>query len=203
MMLWENHEKIEDKLSESAREIFSLKETIILYDLTNTYFEGTMKNSKIASPGKSKERRNDRPLITLALTLDGNGFPKRSRVLKGNVSEPETFKKILDELSNGFDGIDLPKTIVMDAGIATEDNLALAKSKNFKFVAVSRKKTYADDFWKDCEEKKLNLAPFGRAFTLRLRRTPSFHCCSSGSPELACIPHNTDFQTEPSQSRHR
>jgi transposase len=37
--------------------------------------------------------------------------------------------------------------IVMDAGIATEDNLALVRRKNFKYVAVSRKASYKADFW--------------------------------------------------------
>ncbi|WP_347273273.1 hypothetical protein [Candidatus Kuenenia sp.] len=49
-----------------AREIFSLKETVILYDLTNTYFEGSKRGSKVARRYKSKESRNDCPLITLS-----------------------------------------------------------------------------------------------------------------------------------------
>ena len=80
VLLWEQHDKIEQRLSQAAREIFGLKETIILYDLTNTYFEGSKKGSKIAKHAKSKDKRNDRPVITLALTLDGQGFPKQSKV---------------------------------------------------------------------------------------------------------------------------
>jgi len=37
VLLWENHAAIEQELSTRAREMFSLKETVILYDLTNTY----------------------------------------------------------------------------------------------------------------------------------------------------------------------
>ena len=83
---------------ETAREIFNLKETVILYDLTNTYFEGSKRTSKIAKHSKSKDRRNDRPLVTLALTIDADGFPKHSRILDGNVSEPGTLEDILNEL---------------------------------------------------------------------------------------------------------
>lgn len=64
---------------ETARGIFDLKETVILYDLTNTYFEGSKRTSRLSKPGKSKERRNDRPLVTLALTVDEDGFPKQSK----------------------------------------------------------------------------------------------------------------------------
>ena len=54
VLLWENHAAIEQELSKRAREIFSLKETVILYDLTNTYFEGA-RGSKVARHGRSKE----------------------------------------------------------------------------------------------------------------------------------------------------
>ncbi|MBE7445775.1 MAG: hypothetical protein HS132_11210 [Planctomycetia bacterium] len=55
---------------------------MILYDLTNTYFEGSKRGSKVARHGKSKERRNDCPILTLSLTVDEEGFPKQSKVLR-------------------------------------------------------------------------------------------------------------------------
>ncbi|MBE7548665.1 MAG: hypothetical protein HS127_16540 [Planctomycetia bacterium] len=60
-----------------ARDIF-LKETVILYDLTNTYFEGS-KRSKVAGATNQRESRNDCPLITLSLTVDEEDFPSRAR----------------------------------------------------------------------------------------------------------------------------
>lgn len=156
-LLLENHEKIEQSLSETAREIFDLKETVILYDLTNTYFEGSKRNSKIAKPGRSKERRNDRPLVTLALTVDSDGFPKQSKILEGNVSEPGTLEDILNKLSGVNDDCGTEKTIVIDAGIASEENIELIKQMKFQYVAVSRKRSYPEDFWSDCTEKNLKL----------------------------------------------
>ena len=158
VLLWEHHDKIEQRLSQAAREIFGLKETIILYDLTNTYFEGSKKGSKIANHAKSKDKRDDRPLITLALTLDAQGFPKQSKVYEGNISEPGTLEKMLDELSNVVDGFNPQKTIVIDAGIATEDNLEIIKRKQFKYLAVSRKKSYGDDFWQGSQEQQIKLS---------------------------------------------
>ena len=158
VLLWEQHDKIEQRLSQAAREIFGLKETIILYDLTNTYFEGSKKGSKIANHAKSKDKRDDRPLITLALTLDAQGFPKQSKVYEGNISEPGTLEKMLDELSNVVDGFNPQKTIVIDAGIATEDNLEIIKRKQFKYLAVSRKKSYGDDFWQGSQEQQIKLS---------------------------------------------
>jgi hypothetical protein len=158
VLLWEQHDKIEQRLSQAAREIFGLKETIILYDLSNTYFEGSKKGSKIAKHAKSKDKRDDRPVITLALTLDGQGFPKQSKVFEGNISEPGTLEKMLDELSNVVDGFNPQKTIVIDAGLATEDNLEIIKRKQFKYLAVSRKKSYGDDFWQGSQEQQIKLS---------------------------------------------
>ncbi|MBU4316120.1 MAG: IS1634 family transposase [Proteobacteria bacterium] len=152
-LLFEHHEAIERGLAETARGLFDLKETVILYDLTNTYFEGSKRGSRLAKPGKSKERRDDRPLVTLALTVDEEGFPKQSKILEGNIGEPGTLEGMLDQL-----GTDTQKTIVMDAGIASESNLALIKGKGFKYVAVSRKRSYRDDFWQGSLEKNVLLS---------------------------------------------
>jgi len=156
-LLMENHKAIEQRLLEKAREIFNLKETVILYDLTNTYFEGSKRNSKIAKPGRSKERRNDRPLVTLALTVDSDGFPKQSSILEGNVSEPGTLEGMLNALSKVHDGFGLEKTIALDAGIASDENIEIIKKKQLKYVAVSRRRSYPEDFWSGCTEKNLKL----------------------------------------------
>jgi len=52
-----------------------LSNTIILYDLTNTFFEGRAENISLAQRGHSKERRSDCPLVTLGLVLNQFGFP--------------------------------------------------------------------------------------------------------------------------------
>jgi len=156
-LLLEKHEEIEQYLSGAARDFFDLKETVILYDLTNTYFEGGKRNSRIAKPGRSKERRNDRPLVTLALTVDADGFPKQSRILEGNISEPGTLETILNELSEVKDGYGSEKTIVIDAGIASEENIEIIKQKQLKYVAVSRRRSFPEDFWSDSTEKSLSL----------------------------------------------
>ena len=157
-LLLENHERVEQYLSRTARDIFDLKETILLYDLTNTYFEGSKRESILAKPGRSKERRNGRPLVTLALTVDEDGFPKQSRILSGNISEPKTLESMLNELSKVPDDFNAQKTIVIDAGIASEENIGIIKDRKFKYVAVSRKRSFSDDFWDDSTEKEIKFS---------------------------------------------
>jgi len=183
--LWNNKEVIEKELTQKAKTIFSLKENVVLYDLTNTYFEGSMRNSKIAKPGRSKERRNDRPLITLALRADEDGFPKTSKIYKGNVGETKTLKEVLKDITQETPLLNIEKTIVMDAGIASEENLELIKKEGFHYLVVSRKKSYEKDFWKDSKQKTILLQKKNTILQVRLRKTEneSFLLCHSKDKE--------------------
>jgi len=185
VLLWENHVAIEQELRYRAREIFSLKETVILYDLTNTYFEGSKSGSKVARYGKSKERRNDCPLITLSLTIDEEGFPKQSRVWEGNVSEPATLQDILLGLKKEESLFAGQRTIVMDAGIASEGNIGLIKKSGYKYVAVSRRRAYDDSFWSEVEEEKVTLSDGKTTLSMKLVRTAEevFLLCHSEARE--------------------
>ncbi len=143
-LLYENKSEIEAHLRAKENDLFSLDETIILYDLTNTYFEGRAASNPKAKFGRSKEKRSDCRLLTLGLVIDSKGFPKNSRIFSGNQSEPETLLKMVDALRKD-DPTDNPKpTVVIDAGIATEENLKELK-KQYHYIAVSRKKIDAPD----------------------------------------------------------
>ncbi|HCZ17231.1 MAG TPA: transposase, partial [Candidatus Accumulibacter sp.] len=118
-VLMKHREAIEARLFGTVRTLFGLEETITLYDLTNTYFEGEVPSNRKAKRARSKEKRSDCPLITLGLVLDGSGFVRRSQTFEGNVSEAGTLAGMLT-------GLDAPAgaLVIMDAGIATEANVA-------------------------------------------------------------------------------
>jgi transposase len=145
-ILLKNKEIIEEHLRQTEEQLFALDEKIILYDLTNTFIEGTGKFNRKAQYGaKSKEKRTDCPLVTLGLVLDVQGFPKKSRIYEGNVSEPGTLEAMIEGLAiEGCDRDPLFKpTIIMDAGIATEDNVKWLRDKEYHYIVVSRKKKKA------------------------------------------------------------
>jgi hypothetical protein len=84
--LVKHREAIEAHLFGRICDLFSLEQTVTLYDLTNTYFEGRCAGNSKAALGHSKEKRTDAPLVTLALVLDASGFIHRSRLSPGNIS---------------------------------------------------------------------------------------------------------------------
>ena len=131
---------IEKQLYEQEQSLFGLQETITLYDLTNTFFEGQCKANNLAAHGRSKEKRSDCPLVTLGLVLDSSGFPRRSHVYEGNVSEPTTLSEMLSDLEKGQLMTGIKPTVVMDAGIASEDNITWLKEHQYHYLVVSRKR---------------------------------------------------------------
>jgi transposase len=134
-ILVRHKETIEDALFTRINELFSLRTTVTLYDLTNTYFEGEVSGNDQAKRGHSKEKRFDCPLITLGLVLDGSGFVRRSRMFEGNVVESGTLEGMLK-------GLDAPKDamVIMDRGIATEANIAWLTEHHYRYLVVSREK---------------------------------------------------------------
>jgi hypothetical protein len=143
-LLFSKKRELETWLYQQEQELFSLSESIILYDLTNTFFEGTGRFNDKAKYGRSKEKRSDAPLVTLGLVLDGDGFARKSHVLPGNISEPGTLSNMLEELVPAQKTIH-EQTVILDAGIATHDNLVWLAEHHFKYVVVSREKKNLPD----------------------------------------------------------
>jgi transposase len=137
--LYKRRDRIESALFDRIRDLFGLAPVITLYDLTNTYFEGTAAGNAQAQRGHSKEKRSDCPLLTLGLVLDGSGFVRRSRVFAGNVSETRTLTAMLA-------GLDAPAgaLVVMDRGIASQANLSWLAEAGYRYLVVSRQRRAFD-----------------------------------------------------------
>lgn len=136
--LLRHQSEIESFLYQRECKLFQLQQTIVLYDLTNTFFEGCATANPKAQYGRSKEKRSDCPLVTMGLVLDGDGFPIKSRIFEGNISEGSTLETMIGQLS----GQDLPQppVVVMDAGIASDKNIDWLKQKGLEYIVVSRKR---------------------------------------------------------------
>ncbi|MEY4505163.1 MAG: hypothetical protein RL154_1460 [Pseudomonadota bacterium] len=138
LKLSEVHQQIQHHLSIKTNELFDIKDKIMLYDLTNTYFEGEKRNSKLAKHGRSKEKRSDAKLVVLALVVNIYGFIKYSSIHEGNMSDSADLLKIITHLDKAT-GTQKP-LVVMDAGVATEDNLKLLIKNGYNYLCVSRSK---------------------------------------------------------------
>ena len=96
---FDNREEEERHLCSVTDDLFNQKNRIVLFDLTNFYFEGSKRGSKKAKFGRSKEKRSDCKLLVLALCVNTVGFLRYSEILEGNTSDPKSLPEMVKRLS--------------------------------------------------------------------------------------------------------
>src|ERR687891_806794 len=82
--------RIEQALAARERTLFNLDDTLYLYDLTSTYFEGQCPRNPQAKRGYSRDHRPDCKQVVIGLVLDRDGFPKAHEVFDGNRHDQTT-----------------------------------------------------------------------------------------------------------------
>jgi len=146
---------LEQFLSKKTNELFDLQDKIMLYDLTNTYFEGVKAGSKIARFGRSKEKRSDARLVVMALVVNPEGFIKYSTIFEGSKVDCKTLPEIIDKLRQATSSTTKKALVVIDAGIATDDNLKAIQAHGYDYLCVSR--TNLKDYTFDSNESTIEI----------------------------------------------
>ena len=108
--------------------------TLVLYDVTTLYFE-IDEGDGFREPGFSKERRLE-PQITVGLLTDVRGFPLQVHAFDGNTAETKTILPVIEAFAAAHG---LPEvTVVADAGMLSEANLAAIEDAGLKFIVGAR-----------------------------------------------------------------
>ena len=105
--------------------------TLVLYDLTSSYFDGA-KNKKLAAYGHSRDHRSDRPQVILALATGADGVPIHMEVLKGNRADNSTLLPLLANLQRRF-GIS-KAVFSFDGGMSSSLNLEKMRADELDYV---------------------------------------------------------------------
>ena len=137
--LYEEKENLDAYLYDRINHMFNLEDKLVIFDLSNTYFEGRKEDSQLAQYGRSKEKRNDCKQVVFTGVINAEGFIRHSRIYEGNMSDSGSMEDMLEDLER-HSKKGQNKTIVIDAGIATQENLDMIASKGYKYVCVARSK---------------------------------------------------------------
>ena len=143
---------IQKHLRKVEENLFNLDRSIILHDLTNTYFEGRSERNGKARRGHSKERRSDCPLLSLGLSIDAKGFIISYKIFEGNRNDSTTLVGMVEELNSDYPPRDGRQVVVVDGGIATEENLAYLKENGYEYIVAGKRQSrgaFHDDFCND------------------------------------------------------
>lgn len=128
---------IETALVARERSLFNLEATIYLYDLTSTYFEGLATRNAKVQRGYSRDHRPDCKQIVVGLVVNRDGFPITHEVFAGNTQDRATLATMLDRLAARA-GLKEGATVVVDRGMAYDENIAEIKRRKLFYVVASR-----------------------------------------------------------------
>src|SRR6516162_8499625 len=135
--LYPHRATIEAALVQRERSLFNLDTTIYLYDLTSTYFEGQCPRNDKAKLGHSRDKRPDCKQVVVGLVVNRDGFPIAHEVFAGNTSDHTTLPTMLDRLA-AHAGLKEGATVVVDRGMAYDENIAELRKRKLHYVVASR-----------------------------------------------------------------
>jgi len=130
---------VEKHLRQRQAVLFNLDRTILLYDLTNSYFEGAALGNPKAQRGHSKEKRHDCPQIVVGMIFDRAGFELAHRVFAGQQNDGKSLVAMVAELQQILGpeerSADAAKPlIILDGGVGTQPNLALLRQHGWGYL---------------------------------------------------------------------
>src|ERR671922_101153 len=186
-----HREQIERDLAVREQQLFQLDGTIYLYDLTSTYFEGQVVRNRQAKRGYSRDKRPDCKQVLVGLVLDRDGFPKAHEIFEGNRQDRSTVPAMLERLKQRT-GQTLGATVVVDRGMAYEENLAQIRAQGLHYIVAGRQaerdawgaELEADD-WEDVERTPSPRNPHQHKSRVQIKRRQQGHevyvlCLSEG-----------------------
>jgi hypothetical protein len=92
--------------------------TLLLYDITSTYFEGEYKESELVRFGYNRDRKKGTKQVVIGLICNAQGCPIGSEVFEGNTNDAST---VMDKISEIRDQYGLKQFVfVGDRGMVTQ-----------------------------------------------------------------------------------
>jgi transposase len=118
--LLEHGEAIQKEVFWSTANLLNLTVDLIFFDTTNTYFEIDEPGpSDLKAYGKSKQKRDDLPQVTIGLAVTREGIPVRCWVLPGNQHDSQC----VDQVQKDLNSWNLGRVVwVMDRGMSSQEN---------------------------------------------------------------------------------
>jgi len=130
---------IESALAGREQSLFNLGNTILLYDLTSTYFEGKAALIPKAKRGYSRDHRPDCKQLVVGLVIGREGFPRAHEIFEGNTQDRKTLASMLDLLEKRV-GLPEGSTVVVDRGMAFAENIAELRRRKLHYVVAAGQK---------------------------------------------------------------
>jgi len=130
-------EPIERDLKEQFGTLFQPDYSLVLYDLTSTYFEGLAAENDLAKLGHSRDHRSDCKQVVVALVVTRDGFPLAHRTFPGNTQDLKTVQTIVAEIETHFGNSQ--RIWVMDRGMISDESLKFLSESNRRYLLATKR----------------------------------------------------------------
>ena len=167
---------IEAALAEREKSLFSLDQTVFLYDVTSTFFEGLALANPKAKRGYSRDHRSDCKQVLIGLAVNRDGFPLAHEVFAGNRHDSTTLEEMLTALDKRV-GLHPGQTVVVDRGMSGEENLSKIVAKKLHYLVAEpygARGDWVEEFENDedfveVKREPSPTNPFQRKSTIRVK----------------------------------
>lgn len=130
--LLEHADQIQKEVFWSTASLLNLTVDLIFFDTTNTYFEIDEPGpSDLKAYGKSKDKRDDLPLVTIGLAVTREGIPVRCWILPGNQHDA----KSVDQIQKDLNAWNIGRVVwVMDRGMSGDENRRILQRAGGQYI---------------------------------------------------------------------
>ena len=167
---------IEAALAERERTLFGVDQTVFLYDVTSTFFEGRAMANPKAKRGYSRDHRPDCKQVLIGLAVNRDGFPLAHEVFAGNRHDSTTLEQMLKALDKRV-GLQPGQTVVVDRGMSGEENVKQIIARKLHYLVAEpygARSDWVEEFENDADfvEVKRETSPtnpFQRKSTIQVK----------------------------------
>ena len=130
--LLEHAEAVQKEVFWSTASLLNLTVDLIFFDTTNTYFEIDEPGpSELKAYGKSKEKRDDLPLVNIGLAVTREGIPVKCWVLPGSQHDA----KCVDQIQKDLNAWNIGRVVwVMDRGMSGDKNRRILQRAGGQYI---------------------------------------------------------------------
>ena len=125
-------EDLERKLIKNSS-LNNKKGSILLYDITSTYFEGKGAE-ELCKYGYSRDHRSDRLQVNIGLVTDSEGLPVSVEIIDGNIGDKQTLQGRIASLKEKY-GIE-EVSFIFDRGMKSKVNLEYLQKEGYNYITA-------------------------------------------------------------------
>jgi transposase len=118
-------------------ELFGSTFDFLFYDITSTYFEGSVKGNPQAKRGYSRDSRPDCSQVCIGLVTTREGLPIAYEVFDGNRTDVTTTQEMVGIMEQKYGKAG--RVWVMDRGMVSEDNLEYLRRTGARYLVGTPK----------------------------------------------------------------